>query len=75
MRKVLVFAISLASISASMQTAFASNLERTITWRWWPPGFVTTWAPPQPRGIIKSNATGNNNIGQPVRPSTNKKMK
>ena len=59
MRKVLIIAIGLMSVCVSLETATAAKFER-----WWPPGFVTTWAPPQLRAIMKSTATGNNRIGQ-----------
>lgn len=53
MRKVLIIAIGLMNVCVSVETATAAKFER-----WWPPGFVTTWAPPQLRAIMKIDRDG-----------------
>jgi hypothetical protein len=60
MRKVLIIAIGLMSVCVSLETATAAKFER-----WWPPGFVTTWAPPQLRAIMKIDRDGQQSSGNP----------
>ncbi len=74
MRKVLIVALGLSSMVVSVQAAFASDQERTISWSWWPPGFVTTWAPKQPRGIPSNelvNSARTNMVGSGVKRKAN----